>query len=134
MKFSTIASVLAISSFAAAGKGQVDKSTPTTVTTYVTQTTHRYGRFNKTSREREAENTGTHRYGRFNKTKKVRTSTVLVSSESEIPLEQRNVVLQNKEGNSSSNSSSSSSAGGAMKSGASLGFAGAIAVGIALVI
>ena len=59
MKFTTVATVFAISSLAAAK----DHGKASTVTKYVTETTHRYGRFDKTSRSQKPKETGTHRYG-----------------------------------------------------------------------
>ena len=52
MKFTTVATVFAISSLAAAKGGEKDHGKASTVTKYVTETTHRYGRFDKTSRSK----------------------------------------------------------------------------------
>ncbi|EMG46280.1 hypothetical protein G210_3476 [Candida maltosa Xu316] len=138
MKFSTVANVLAVSSLALASGGNKDHSNPTTVTKYVTQTTHRYGRFDKTSRKAEPT-PGTHRYGRFNKTKQVRTTTVLITEgtdaakRADVYVRATNETV-NATSNSTANHSTTSAANNAKTAGVSLGVAGFLAIGAALVI
>ena len=90
MKFTTVATVFAISSLAAAKGGEKDHGKASTVTKYVTETTHRYGRFDKTSRSQKPKETGTHRYGKFNKTPRPVTTTVLVK---ESDLQRKEMLL-----------------------------------------
>lgn len=135
MKFTTVATVFAISSLAAAKGGEKDHGKASTVTKYVTkyvtETTHRYGRFDKTSRSQKPKETGTHRYGKFNKTPRPVTTTVLVK-ESDLP-KKRDAVVARDSKNASSNSTTSSGNNG-VATGVSLGLAGVLAVGAALVI
>ena len=111
MKFTTVATVFAISSLAAAKGGEKDHGKASTVTKYVTETTHRYGKFNKTPRPV--------------------TTTVLVK-ESDLP-KKRDAVVARDSKNASSNSTTSSGNNG-VATGVSLGLAGVLAVGAALVI
>lgn len=131
MKFTTVTTVFAISSLAAAKGGEKDHGKASTVTKYVTETTHRYGRFDKTSRSQKPKETGTHRYGKFNKTPRPVTTTVLVK-ESDLP-KKRDAVVARDSKNASSNSTTSSGNNG-VATGVSLGLAGVLAVGAALVI
>ncbi|CAX41411.1 conserved hypothetical protein [Candida dubliniensis CD36] len=131
MKFSTVATVFAISTLAAAKGGDKDHNKPSTITEYVTETTHKYGRFDKTKRPEEPKETGTHKYGKFNKTPRPVTKTVLVQ-DGDIPKKREAVVARDSK-NSSSNSTTSSGNNG-VSTGVSLGLAGVLAVGAALVI
>lgn len=158
MKFSTVVAAAAVSSVAFAAEdepvtvtttfhgstdthryGRFDKTSKEPTAT--TSGTHRYGRFDKTSKEPTATTSGTHRYGRFDKTANPTTTTIFITNPSAVGFAAANGTANGTNGtsngtahkNGTNDSSSSADSGAAAASGAFLGFAGAVAAGLLLI-
>lgn len=80
MKVSSVVAGAAIAGYASAKAGKdTSVHTTTTVTVHGTTKTHKYGRFNHTSRTHPPKNSGTHKYGKFNRTMQPATTTVYLT-------------------------------------------------------
>ncbi|EGW31894.1 uncharacterized protein SPAPADRAFT_60987 [Spathaspora passalidarum NRRL Y-27907] len=95
--------------------------------------THRWGRFDHTSRTQPAAETGTHRWGRFDHTKGPTTTTVFVQptdhNDDALFVQERDVANVTNGTNHTT-----SQAGSAASVGINFGIAGALAVGVALIV
>lgn len=126
MKFtSAVIGLLSVASIASA------REPDTTITEYRTGTTvtHRYGRFDKTTRS-TTSSTGTHRYGRFDNTKWT-TTTIFLGT---VGGSEGVALAANASNGSNSSNSTTSYEGGAVLNGINLGVAGALAAGAVFIL